>query len=160
MSKGKFVDDSMAEKKAQFYLLKKEGLSINHISELLNLNKKICRNWENEKLVSDIVKKKINYDELLAQRCFDGFVSNIILSIALTNIWLNSFDKKDMKRIESNIDKITRVVGVSADKVLRLIELRKLDNIEDNTERIQIDLRRSNKSDSDSDSRSIIDVEK
>ena len=97
---------------------------------------------------------------MLAQRCFDGFVSNIILSIALTNIWLNSFDKKDMKRIESNIDKITRVVGVSADKVLRLIELRKLDNIEDNTERIQIDLRRSNKSDSDSDSRSIIDVEK
>ena len=38
--------------------------------------------------------------------------------------------------------------------------IRKLDNIEDNTERIQIDLRRSNKSDSDSDSRSIIDVEK
>ena len=138
--------DNRATKKAQFKLAYFETGSINNASKICNVSRGIAQKWAKEfkKDSKKIDKQKIDYEDILVHECFGWMIENIKLGITLHNKFLKSINPEDPISIEKNIDKITRIVGVTSDKVLKLIEIRhqKLILIDSGDNKTIIDLRR------------------
>lgn len=142
----KFPDE--ATKKAQFKIAYFESGSINRASKIVGVTRLKCQKWmkEFELKKEDMAKQKKDYEDILAHECFDAMIENVKIGVAIQNQYLKNIDTKNKIDIEKNIDKVTRIVGVTCDKVLKLVEIRheKLIVIDSKSNRTIIDLRREN----------------
>ncbi len=142
----KFPDE--ATKKAQFKIAFFESGSLNRASKVVGVARSKCQKWmkEFESKKEEMAQQKKDYEDILVHECFDDMVENVKLSIAIHKKYLNSIDVNNKIEVEKNIDKVTRIMGVTSDKILKLIEIRheKLIVIDSKSNRTIIDLRKDN----------------